>query len=227
MSRPMLATLLALLFASTAARAEDFARTAVSGPDTWKRYAVRGILLGSTRAALAKQGFTCGKRANSRCFKLMDKRCDKGHCEFKQDAFNQWFELNGAKTDLDYMTCATTKTDSALVYDIMLKISPRQLLTSDSVLGKALIGKYGEPTEVGEPSKGDPNGGGRWIWWNPDIGNNGPEIIADCNNGNDAPGGQCSLEVEDYGIVSVERSRQEAIAKQRVRQNQPATAPEL
>jgi hypothetical protein len=72
-----------------------------SNPETWKKWAVRGIELGMPRSALVAKGFTCGKRANSRCYKLMDKRCETGSCEFREDAFGQWFELNGAKTDLD------------------------------------------------------------------------------------------------------------------------------
>ena len=120
------------------------APTAVaSGPETWKRYAVRGIELGMARTALVAKGFTCGKRANSRCYKIMDKRCDQGRCELREDAFGQWFELNGAKTELDYMSCATTETDAALIYEIRLVFGPRQLLSPDSTLGKALIAKYG------------------------------------------------------------------------------------
>jgi hypothetical protein len=199
----------------------------VSGPEIWKKWAVRGIELSMPRSQLVKQGFTCGKRANSRCYKLMDKRCETGLCQFKEDAFGQWFELNGAKTQLDFMTCATTETDSALIYDIRLYFSPRQLLTLDSTLGKAMIGKYGQPSSHDEPSTGDPNGGGRMIWWNPEIGNNGPEIIADCNNANNAPGGQCQLEVEDYGLVAMERAKQEQIDKQRMLHSQPKSAPEL
>src|SRR6185312_6915144 len=124
------------------AHAEPFAATAVSGPETWKKYDVRGIALAMSRKDLVKKGFKCGKRANSRCYKLMDKRCDKGRCELKEDAFGQWFELNGAKTQLDYMTCATTETDSALVYDCRLKFGPRQVADGSSALGKALIAKY-------------------------------------------------------------------------------------
>jgi hypothetical protein len=227
MSHRLFLALCALLFTVTTAHAEDFARTAVSGPDTWKRYEVRGIRLGTPRATLIKKGFKCGKRANSRCYKIMDKRCDTGHCAFKEDAFGQWFELNGAKTKLDFMTIATTETDSARAYDIKLYMSPRQLLTTDSVLGKALTAKYGDPTEPSDPPDGDPNGGGRWIWWNPEIGNNGPEIIADCNAANNERGGQCSLDIEDYGIMSVERAKQEELEKQKVRKNQPKDAPEL
>lgn len=199
----------------------------VSGPAIWKQWAVRGIQLGSTRAQLAAAGFTCGKRASSRCYKLMDKRCDTGLCELREDAFGQWFELNGAKTALDYMTCATTETDAALVYDIRLQFSPRQLLAIDSTLGKAMIAKYGQPSSHDEPPSGDPNGGGRMIWWNPELGNNGPEIIADCNAPNNAPGGQCSLDVEDDGIRVAERARQEQIDKQRMQARQPKAAPDL
>jgi hypothetical protein len=203
-----------------------FAATATSGPETWKRYDVRTIQLGMARSALVAKGFTCGKRANSRCYKLMDKRCDQGRCELKEDAFGQWFELNGAKTALDYMTCATTETDRALVYDIRLVFGPRQLLAPDSVLGKALYAKYGEATKVEEGSKEDKVGGGRMLWWNDSIGNNGPNIIVECN-GTNMEGPQCTLEAEDYGVQAVERSKQEAIDAKRKHENQPKAAPAL
>ena len=208
------------------AHAEPFAATAVSGPETWKKYDVRGIELGMSRKDLVKKGFKCGKRANSRCYKLMDKRCDKGRCELKEDAFGQWFELNGAKTQLDYMTCATTETDAALVYDIRLEFGPRQPLGEDTTLGKALFAKYGPSTQADEGSSSDKVGGGRMLWWNEKVGSNGPNIIVDCNGVN-SEGPQCSLEAEDYGIQSVERSKQEERDERKKRENGPKTAPEL
>jgi hypothetical protein len=227
MSMKTMIAIAGVLAGMSAAYAEDFAQTAVSGPATWKRYDVRGVQLGQTRASLVKRGFTCGKRANQRCFKIMDKRCESGTCKFKEDAFGQWFELDGAKTKLEYMTVATSETDAARIYDIKLYFGPRQLLTSDSTLGKALIGKYGTPTKEEEPDDSDPNGGGRWIFWNPEIGNNGPEIIVDCNAPNNERGGMCSLDAEDYGVVAVDKAKQEDRDKQKVRAAQPAVAPEL
>jgi hypothetical protein len=206
------------------AYADEFAKTAVSGPETWKRYVVRGFELGTPRSVLAKKGFNCGKRANSRCFKVVDDRCKKGRCEFKEDAFGQWFELNGAKTDLDYITIATTETDGALAYDIRYAFGPRQLLAEDSTLGKALIAKYGSPTKVEEPGSDDKVGGGRMLWWNDDVGNNGPNIIVDCSNYGEKI---CMLEAEDYGIQSVEHSKQEERDDKKKRAAQPAKAPDL
>lgn len=110
--------LLILCALAAPAVADEFAKTAVSGPVTWKRYVVRGIELATPRTTLKAKGFTCGKRASSRCYKVVDDRCTKGRCELKEDAFGQWFELNGAKTALDYLSIATTETDSALAYDI-------------------------------------------------------------------------------------------------------------
>jgi hypothetical protein len=201
-----------------------FAATATSGPATWKRYEVRGIELGMARTALVAKGFTCGKRANSRCFKLMDKRCDQGHCELKEDAFGQWFELNGAKTELDYMSCATTETDAALVYEIRLVFGPRQMLAPDSTLGKALIAKYGEATQSDEGQKEDKVGGGRMTWMN--ASGTGPEIRVDCD-GTNMEGPTCTLTVSDDGLRSMERSKQEEIDAKKKRANQPKNAPEL
>ena len=203
-----------------------FAATATSGPEAWKKYDVRGIELGMARTQLVAKGFTCGKRANSRCYKLMDKRCEQGRCELKEDAFGQWFELNGAKTELDYMSCATTETDAALIYDLRLVFGPRQLLSPDSTLGKALIAKYGDATHVDEAQKEDKVGGGRMLWWNDTIGSNGPTITVDCN-GTNMEGPTCTLTASDDGVRSMERSKQEDIDTKRKHDNQPKTAPAL
>ena len=123
------------------------------------------------------------------------------------------------------MTYGTTETDAALISSIRLYFAPRQLLTPDSVLGKTLIEKYGQPTEHSDPeSASDLAGGGRMFWSNPDLGGNGPEVIADCNGSTKK---QCELTVEDGGVVSMERSRQADIDKKRMRDSQPKTAPEL
>jgi len=192
------------------------ANTAVSGPETWKKYDVRGVELGQSRKSLADRGFKCGKRANSRCYKIMDKRCDSGRCELKEDAFGQWFELNGAKTELDYMSCATTETDSALVYDCRLKFGPRQVADGSSALGKALIAKYGEPSTVDEAPKEDKVGGGRMLWWNAKVGSNAPNITVDCNSSTDEP--QCTLYLNDGGLLDVERAKQTELDDKRKRQ---------
>ena len=173
------------------------------------------------RTALVAKGFTCGKRANSRCYKIMDKRCDQGHCELREDAFGQWFELNGAKTELDYMSCATTETDAALIYEIRLVFGPRQLLAPDSTLGKALIAKYGGTTRVDEAQKEDKVGGGRMQW-----GDSGPNISVDCN-GTNMEGPTCTLTASDDGVRSMERSKQEQLDAKRKHDNQPTTAPAL
>ena len=203
----------------------------VSGPAIWKRFELRGITIGTPRKTLVKQGFTCGERANSRCYKVMDDRCKNALCEFKEDLFGQWFELNGAKTpDLGYMTCATTETDSALVHECRLQINPRQLLTKSSALGKALIGKYGEPVDVMAPQTGDPEGGGRLIWWNPELTSQGPNVQADCNSMQNQSGfiqHYCTITVGDWGIAKIEGAKQEKINTQKMQQNQPTTAPPL
>jgi hypothetical protein len=211
-----------------------FAATATTGPDTWKRYDLRGIQMGMSRKQLKQLGFTCGERANSRCYKIMDARCKTGVCKLQEDATfgDQWFELNGNKTALDYMTCATTETDAALVYNCRLQVSPRQLVTADSALGKALIGKYGMYVEKTDPSQGDPEGGGRLLWWNPDIGNVGPMIDADCTSSIDGMSGkplehQCKITVSDDGIQKMEREKQAERDQQKMRASQPTTAPSL
>jgi hypothetical protein len=197
------------------------ANTAASGPATWKKYDVRGVELGQSRKSLADRGFTCGKRANSRCFKIMDKRCDSGRCELKEDAFGQWFELNGAKSQLDYISCATTETDSALVYDCRLKFGPRQVADATSTLGKALIAKYGEASQVDDAPKEDKVGGGRMLWWNQKVGSDAPNITVDCNSTTDDP--QCTLYLNDGGLLDVERAKQTELDDKRKRQvAQPA-----
>jgi hypothetical protein len=213
---------------------QPFAATATSTPDTWKRYELRGIQLGMSRKQLRGMGFTCGERANSRCYKIMDDRCKQGVCKLKtDDTFgDQWFELNGSKATLDYMTCATTETDAALIYECRLQVSPRQLLTADSTLGKALIGKYGMYVQKDDPQDGDPEGGGRMLWWNTESGNNGPEINADCSSMIDGMSGkplehQCKITVSDEGIRKMEQEKQAERDQQKMRASQPTTAPSL
>ena len=203
-----------------------FANTATSTPEVWKKYEVRGIQLGMSRKELVAKKFTCGKRANSRCYKLMDKRCDQGRCDLKEDAFGQWFELNGAKTDLDYMSCATTETDAALIYDCNLMFGPRQLLAPDSTLGKALAAKYGQASYVEEAQKEDKVGGGRMLWRNEKVGTNAPNITVECN-GTNMEGPQCSLNVNDGGLMSAERAHQQDLDVKHKHDTQPATAPAL
>jgi hypothetical protein len=221
----MKAILLLCTFASLAS-AKPFSATATSEPATWKKYDVRGVELGMSRKELAKKGFKCGKRANSRCYKIMDKRCEKGgRCELKEDAFGQWFELNGAKTNLDYMSCATTETASARVYDCRLLFGPRQVLEPESVLGKALIAKYGEASKTDDPPSEDKVGGGRMLWWNEQAGSQAPNITVDCNSTTDAP--QCTLYLNDGALLDNERSKQTELDEHEKRSNGPKTAPEL
>ena len=220
-----LAILMFVAFVGTAS-AEPFAATAPSSPETWKKYDVRGIQLGMSRKELVKKGFTCGSRANSRCFKIMDKRCDKARCKLAEDAFGQWFEVNGVKTDLDYMSVATTESDAALAYDIRLVFGPRQLAAADSTLGKALIAKYGEATSIEEGNREDKVGGGRMLWWNAANGSNAPNIVVECN-GTNSQGPQCVLTASDGGVQAAERSRQEELDEKKKRANQPKVAPQL
>ena len=177
-----------------------------------------------SRKDLLAKGFTCGPRANSRCYKVMDPRCDKASCKLREDAFGQWFELDGVKTQLDYMSCATTETDAALIYEIRLVFGPRQVLAPDSTLGKALIAKYGGSTRAEEGAKEDKVGGGRMQWSN--AAGNSPDISVDCN-GTNMEGPQCTLTAEDGGVRSMERSKQEDIDAKRKHDNQPKTAPAL
>jgi len=213
---------------------QPFAATATSGPDAWKRYELKGIQLGMSRKQLKDMGFTCGERANQRCWKIIDDRCKTGVCKFKEDVTwgEQWFELNGNKATLDYITCRTTETDAALVDECRLQVSPRQVLAADSTLGKALIAKYGEPVEKTAADTSDPEGGGRLLWWNPELGNNGPEVDADCTSEIEAVSGkylqkQCRITVSDDGVRKMALEKQADIDAQRKKAAQPTTAPQL
>ncbi len=197
-----------------------------SSPATWKRWEVRGIQLGMPRTAVVAKGYTCGKKPRSSCYLFVDKRCKTGKCVVREDMMGQWFEVDGVKAQLDFITCDFTDSDSALVYRIYYKFAPRQLLTPESTLGKTMIAKYGPTSGFDEPSNEDTDGGGRMTFG--DMGHTDtPQIIADCNSPNNVPGGQCSLQVEDYTINSTERSKQEDIDKQNRRARQPTTAPDL
>jgi len=211
---------------SSTSSTSSSAGAAPSGPATWKRWEVRGLRLGMPRTAVVAQGYTCGKQPRSSCYKFIDKRCQTHKCELKHDMMDSWFTLDGVQTKLDFITCDFTDSDSALVYRIYYGFAPRQLLTPESTLGKALIAKYGPTSGVDEPSPGDHQGGGRMTFG--DMGHTyAPQIIADCNSPNDEPGGQCHLQVDDYSIQDAERSKQAAIDKQNRQANQPTTAPDL
>jgi hypothetical protein len=102
-----------------------------------------------------------------------------------------------------------------------LKFGPRQVLEPASPLGKALIAKYGEPTTVDEAPKDDKVGGGRMLWWNAKVGSNAPNITVDCNSSSDEP--QCTLYLNDGGLLDVERAKQVELDNKRKRQvAQPA-----
>jgi|HubBroStandDraft_6_1064221.scaffolds.fasta_scaffold34058_3 hypothetical protein len=195
----------------------------VSGPATWARYDVRGVQLNMTLAQFKAKGFRCREPGREHsCYKLIDKRCDTGRCVVKQDEIDQWFELNGAKTDLEYVTCQVTDTDAGRCFEIHYAFAPRQLLTPNSTLGKALIAKYGPASSNEDPPQGDPKGGGRMIWSSTQS--YGPEIIATCN-GNEL--GQCSIQVDDYSLRTNEQQNQAEIDKQKMLKNQPTQAPQL
>jgi len=203
-----------------------------SGPALWKQWTTHGIPLGTSREELKKAGFNCGERANQRCFKIIDERCKTGRCELGEDKLmgEQWLELNGARTELDYMSIATTETDTAKAYEIRYVFGPRQLLAESSTLGKALVAKYGKPSVVNEPWQGDPMGGGSMVWQNKELGGAGPMVDASCNpsNGNDmAATRTCKITVSDDQIRIVEKRNQEDRDKQKMLHSQPTTAPSL
>jgi hypothetical protein len=196
------------------------------GPETWTRYDVRGVQLNMTLAQFKAKGFRCREPGREHsCYKLIDKRCDTGRCVVKQDEIDQWFELNGAKTQLEYVTCQVTDTDAGRCFEIHYAFAPRQLLTPDSTLGKALIAKYGAASSHEDPPQGDPSGGGRMIWSSTQS--YGPEIIATCNAANNDAGGQCSIQVDDYSLRTNEQEKQAEIDKQKMLKSQPTTAPAL
>jgi hypothetical protein len=116
---------------TSVAHAEDFYENT---PAAWKHFEIRGVQLGTPMASL--KGFTCTERAkrheyNANCYKLMDTRCNTGHCVLKEDKVmgEQWWELNGTKTSLDIMVVTLNDTKSSLVYEINLRLGPSQLLT--------------------------------------------------------------------------------------------------
>jgi hypothetical protein len=213
-------------FHSAGASPGDTGAGNAGGPEVWARFDVRGVQLNMTLAQFKAKGFRCREPGREHsCYKLIDKRCDTGHCVVKQDAIDQWFELNGAKTQLEYVTCQVTDTDAGRCFEIHYAFAPRQLLTPDSTLGKALIAKYGAPSTHEEPPQGDPNGGGRMLWLSTQS--YGPEVIATCNAGNNEPGGQCSIQVDDYSLRSAEQEKQAELDKQKMLKSQPTTAPQL
>jgi hypothetical protein len=122
------------------------------------------------------------------------------------------------------VTCQVTDTDAGRCFVIDYAFGPRQLLTLESTLGKALTAKYGAPSTHEEPPQGDPSGGGRLIWSSSQS--YGPEIIASCNAMNNEPGGKCSIHVDDFSLRTAEQEKQAELDKQKMLKNQPTQAPQ-
>jgi hypothetical protein len=196
-------------------------------PETWKRFEIRGVQLGMPMASL--KDFTCTDRAKrheyaANCYKLTDARCKQGNCVLKQDAMGQWWEIDGVKEDPEIVVVTLTDSDDGLIYQIRLKIGPRQLLDKDTTLGKAMIAKYGEPTESDPTFGKDQNGGGRMRWFNSDHFGDYPNFEVDCeSNYKDF----CHVTAEAGAILENARSKQKVIDEKRLRDKQPTTAPQL
>ena len=221
MSRDLVAACLACLACLEVAHA---APGATSGPELWKRFDVRGVRLGMSRAELVKRGFKCGENPNSKCLKIDDARC-KGHaCEF--DDSDNVFKRDGAQIDLDYIVCETTPTDAALVWHIKAGITPRQLLTPTSVLGKAITAKYGPPDGKNDLDPHDTKGGGFWSWR---LGDGNATLNCSTPQGEyDSPGYRtCYLELVDHGVERLEDQRQDQRNQQKRDASQPTAAPAL
>jgi hypothetical protein len=139
---------------------------------------------------------------------------------------------DGATTRSSTSCCSTTTTDAALAFDCTLKISPRQLLTAESALGKALIAKYGMFVQKNDPVKDDPLGGGELFWLNSALGYQGPMIDASCSSEFEPLTGvpsehQCRIHLVDQGIRKMEEAKQADRDQEKMKANQPKTAPSL
>jgi hypothetical protein len=216
-------TICAVASGPHAAHADDIQNS----PATWKRLEVRGVQLAMPMTSL--KGFTCTEGAKHHkylgtCYELTDARCKTGRCELKQDAMDQWWEIDGVKEEPEIVTVRLTDTDEGLVYQVNVKIAPRQLLDTDTTLGKALIAKYGEPTD-NDPTFGtDKVGGGRMRWYNKDHFGEYPNLEVDCESNY---GAFCHISLQSDAILNASRSRQQEVDDKRLKAKQPITAPKL
>jgi hypothetical protein len=109
---------------------------------------------------------------------------------------------------LSAIAIVATDTSRPRVYEIRYTFA-KDMLTTDSKLGQALIAKYGKPSHVDPPTRMD--------WTAADA-----QLGASCGASEGAQGNYCTLTVSDTTLLDSERSKQKAADEQVAKQSAPA-----
>ena len=194
--------------------------------DAWKRFTVKDVALGGELSKTA--GFTCGPDPTLRgfstyrptCVRFLDERCKERPHKINQtssqddypkgqvcfmDAGNQGTYLDGKymSPPLQAIAIVGTDTDSHRIYEIDYAFA-RDVLATDSKLGKALIEKYGQPTTTNGEQMDWTAGSVRMSAW--------------CTDNEH----QCQIRISDDSLLEAERGKQKAHDDAKAKHDAPA-----
>ena len=201
----------------------------------WKKFTVRDVSLGTE--FYKASGFTCGPDPASRgfttyrhtCVKFLDERC-KGRsskishvrvaadvpagqgCFMDEGSGGTYLDRKFMSPPLSSLSIVATDTSAPVIYEINYTFA-RDVVTDDSNLGKALLKKYGKPTNFDPPT--------RMMWTADDV-----STQVSCGGTEGPSGDYCSLQVSDTGLLDSERSIQKQHDEVQQKHDAPA-APQL
>jgi hypothetical protein len=139
--------------------------------DVWKRFAIKDVKLGTELSKLKKAGFTCDHEDfRPACVLFLDPKCKgrpskinpanvssqvpAGQSCFLNSNPGSGFGatyLDRKLTTLSHVVIEGTHSNVPRVDEITYRF-PKDVLTEDSNLGKALIAKYGKPNRADPPT---------------------------------------------------------------------------
>jgi hypothetical protein len=220
---------------------------ALDGNEALKPFKVLDVArIGMPRARL--EGFTCmgeEKWASPRtpgwssgprhCYKIVDDVCKKAKCKLDPGhdmSYGVAFLVNGIAAEIDFIEVALTDTDACLVYDINYSFGPRQMLTPDGALGKALIARFGAPLRVSRPDiESDKVGGGSFDWEDHSAKTFDTRPFVDCSGGQGRTNGsitdKCKMHISSDGVLSFARQNQKDADEKAALEKQPKAAPKF
>jgi|HubBroStandDraft_6_1064221.scaffolds.fasta_scaffold56264_3 hypothetical protein len=195
--------------------------------DVWKRFAIKDVKLGTELSKLKQAGFTCDHQDfRPACVMFLDAKC-KGRptkitpanvgsqmpagqsCFLNSVAGSAWGGtfLDRKLVTLSHVVVEGTHSNVPRVDQIIYRF-PKDVLTEDSNLGKALIAKYGKPNRADPPTS---------MTWTTTT---DPNIIlsAMC----EAQSDDCRLEVSDDDFRTAEGSIKDAADKAKDVKSGPA-----
>lgn len=197
----------------------------------WKKLTLKGIALGT--GFFEVPGFTCGPDPSLRgfstyrrtCVKFLDERCAgrptkinhvSSHSDMPAGQICFMDEGNGGtyldgkfmSPPLSAIAIVATDTSAPRVYEIRYTFA-RDMLTTDSKLGQALLAKYGKPSHFDPPTQ--------MSWTAADA-----QLDASCGGSEGPQGDYCTLTVSDTTLLDSERSKQKAADEQLAKRNAPA-----